>query len=441
MDWRVFGFTLLLSIITGVVFGLAPALTASKPDLVRTLREGSLSSLIGFGLRSARGWLVVAELALAIVLLVGAGLLVRSFNRLLSVETGFATDHVLTARLDLPRSTYGKERPPENFYDQLIGKLKSQPGVTSVGILNHKPLSGFGLIAFTNIEGYGELKREKDDPIGIGVASPDYFQTLRIPLLKGRMVNDSDRNGSPAVALVNQAFVRRFFGTGDAIGKRLSFGCEKDLCRTIVGVVGNVRQENLTDDFVPQLYIPFAQMPLNGMTLFVRTSSSPLNIAATVREEVLAIDKNQPVHTVQTLDHYLKEAVSVPRSLAFLFSAFALLALLLATVGIYGIVSYSVNQRTREIGIRIALGAQRSHVLRLILRNGVKLAVVGIALGVGGALALTRFMTALLFGVTATDPSTFVFVSVGLFLVAVVACLIPARRATKVDPLVALRYE
>jgi putative ABC transport system permease protein len=441
MDWRVFGFTLLLSILTGVVFGLAPSLSASKPDLVRTLREGSFSSLIGFGLRSVRGWLVVTELAFAIVLLIGAGLLVRSFDRLLSVDVGYARENVLTARINLPRTAYPKEANAENFYNQLIEKLKALPGVSSAGVINHTPFSGYGLIAFTNIEGYGELTRGKDSPVGIGAVSPDYFQTLKIPLLQGRMVNDRDREGSQLVAVVNQEFARRFFANNDAIGKRISFGCKEDYCRTIVGVVGSIRQESLTDDVFPEIYLPFAQMPINGMTVFVRTESDPLNLAAAMRQEVFALDKNQPVYDVQTLDHRINEAVSIPRALMFLFGSFALLALILAAVGIYGIVSYSVNQRMREIGIRLALGAQQSDVLRLILRNGVTLAILGIAIGIGGAIALTRFMKALLFGVTATDLATFVFVSIGLFIVAVVACLIPARRATKVDPLVALRYE
>jgi len=441
MDWRVFGFTLVLSIVTGIVFGLAPSLSASRPNLVKTLRESNISNQVGFGLRSIRGWLVVAELALAIVLLVGAGLLVQSFNRLLSIEMGFDRENVLTARIDLTRSSHSTDAQTENFYDELMDKLKTLPGVDSVGVINHTPLGGYGMIAFTSIEGYGELKRGKDIPSGIGVVSPDYFKTLHIPLLQGRFVDDRDRKDAPAVAIVNQAFARKYFGDATVIGKRISFGCKEEFCRTIVGVVGNIRQEKLAEDFLPEIYVPFAQQPMNGMTVFVRTTSDPLNFAATLRQQISAIDKNQPAYDVQTLDHYVVEAVSVPRALMFLFGSFALLALILAAVGIYGVVSYSVNQRTREIGIRIALGARPADVLRLIVRNGVVLAATGIVLGIGGALALTRFMKALLFGVTATDFSTFAVVASALFLVALVACLIPARRATKVDPLVALRYE
>jgi len=225
------------------------------------------------------------------------------------------------------------------------------------------------------------------------------------------------------------------------LGKRVGFGCKGDLCRTIVGVVGNVRQESLTDDVVPEMFLPFGQMAMNSMTLVINTASEPLSVAGAVRNEVLAIDPNQPVYEVKTLEERVAEAVAVSRSLMFLFTAFAGLALLLALVGIYGVVSYSVSQRTREIGIRMALGAQRSHVLKLVMRNGVILALTGIAIGVGGAFALTRFLKTLLFGIAPTDSPTFLIVSLGLFVIAVAACLIPARRATKVDPLVALRCE
>jgi putative ABC transport system permease protein len=441
MDWRVFGFTLFLSVLTGVIFGLVPALTASKPNLVRAFREGSFSNLIGFGLRSVRGWLVVAELALAMVLLLAAGLLVRSFQQLHAVDLGFARENVLTLRFDLPRSGYSSPSQVINFQNQLVARVKALPGVQTVGTITHTPLSGFGIIAFTGIEGYGPPDHKKDKPIGVGSVSPDYFRTLKIPLLNGRVYDDRDVADSAKVAIVNQAFARKYFGGDNALGKRVGFGCKDDLCRTIVGVVGNVRQESLTDEVVPEMYLPAAQMPMNSMTLFVRTEIDPLNLVGSVRNEVLALDRNQPIYDVKTMEQRVAESVSVTRSLMFLFSAFALLALVLASVGTYGIVSYSASQRTHEIGIRMALGARRGHVLRLILRNGVILATTGIAVGLASAFALTRFLTTLLFGITPTDTVTFVVVALGLFLVAVAACLIPARRATKVDPLVALRYE
>ena len=443
LDWRVFAFTLGLSVLTGIVFGLAPALTASKPDLIKSLRTSKSQGLMSFGLRSFRGWLVVAELALAVVLLLGAGLLVRSFNKLMAIDLGFDRNNVLTARINLPRSKYSKEPQSLAFNQELLQRVKTLPGVESVGTINHTPLSGFGIIVFTEIEGYRALDNKKDDPIGVGSVSPQYFQTMKIPLLSGRYYDERDGVDTQKVAIANEAFARRFFPNGDVLGKRVGFGCPESggPCRTIVGVVGNVRQESLTDDVAAELYLPNTQMPMNGMTLVVRTPSDPLTLATAVRSEVLAIDKNQPIFDVKTLDQRVNDSVAVSRSLMLLFSAFALLALVLAAVGIYGIVSYSVTQRTHEIGIRMALGAKTGNVLSLIMKNGVTLVLTGIAIGIAGALALTRFLTTLLFGVTPTDSTTFVVVSLVFFVIAIVASLIPAVRATRVDPLVALRYE
>jgi putative ABC transport system permease protein len=266
---------------------------------------------------------------------------------------------------------------------------------------------------------------------------------MRIPLLSGRLYDERDGPDKQRVAIVNDAFARRFFPNGDVLGKRVSLSCPEGagLCRTIVGVVGNVRQESLTDDVAAELYLPYTQMPMNGMTLVVRTTSDPLSLAPAVRNEVLGVDKNQPIFDVKTMDQRVNDAVAVSRSLMLLFSAFALLALVLGSVGIYGIVSYSVTQRTHEIGIRMALGARAGNVLSLIMKNGLALVLTGIVIGIAGALALTRFMTTLLFGVTPTDTATFVIVSAIFFVIAVAASLIPAVRATRVDPLVALRYE
>jgi putative ABC transport system permease protein len=442
LDWSVFAFTLGLSVLTGIVFGLAPALTASKVDLVRALRNSRAQGLMSFGLRSFRGWLVVAELALAVVLLLAAGLLVRSFNKLLAIDLGFNREYVLTARINLPRSNYAKPAQVQAFYDELLQRVKSLPGVESAGTINHTPFSGFGLVAFVQIEGHAPLDKKKDPPVGIGAVSPEYFQTMKIPLLSGRQYDARDGENGQKVAIVNQAFVNHF-ASGDPLGKRISFGCEESegLCRTIVGVVGNIRQESITDEVTPEIYLPFAQIRVNSMTLFVRTTSEPLALARAVRNEVFAIDKNQPVYDVKTLDRRVNDAVAVSRSLMILFAAFALLALVLGAVGIYGIVSYSVTQRTHEIGIRMALGARAVNVLSLILKHGLMLVLTGIAIGIGSAFMLTRFLTTLLFGVTPTDAVTFVVVSVIFFVIAIVASLVPALRATRVDPLVALRYE
>ncbi|HEU4713069.1 MAG TPA: ABC transporter permease [Pyrinomonadaceae bacterium] len=441
LDWRVFGFTLALSVLMALGFGITPALTGSKPDLLKVLRESSTRNLMSFGLRSMRGWFVVTEIALAFILLLGAGLLVRSFRQLTTIDLGFNRENVLTARLSLPRSVYNKGTLTTAFNEQLLERVKALPGVESAGTINHTPLSGFGIVAFTGIEGQPPPDQTKEMPLGIGAVSPDYFRALQIPLLSGRLYDERDRAGSPKVAIVNQAFAQRYFPAGDSVGKRIAFGCEKDLCTTIVGVVGNVKQESITADVTPEIFVPFSQMPMNGMTLFVRTKGEPANLAQALRTEVFAIDKNQPVYDVQTLDQRVLETIGVSRSLMLLFSGFALVALVLACVGTYGIISYSVSQRTREIGIRMALGARAIDVLRMVLKNGMTLVLVGIVIGIAGALALTRFLTTLLFGVTPTDTFTFVVVSLALSCVAVVACLIPARRATKVDPLEALRYE
>ena len=442
IDWRVFAFTLVLSVVTGIVFGLAPALTASKPDLIQTLRNSRPAGLMSFGLRSFRGWLVVAELALAMVLLIAAGLLVRSFNKLTAIDLGFDRRNVLTARIALPRSKYKKPEQSLAFQQELLEKIKTLPGVEAAGAINHTPLNGFGMIVYTAIEGQPPPDK-KDPPVGVGVVSPEYFQTLHIPLLSGRHVDERDGPTNQKVAVVNEAFARRFFPNGDVLGKRVGFSCEESegLCRTIVGVVGNIRQESLTDEVTAELYLPSAQMPMNGMTVFVRTASDPLSFVGAVRRQVQAVDNNQPIYDVKTLGQRVSDATAVSRSLTVLFGAFALLALVLGSVGIYGIVSYAVTQRTQEIGIRMALGAQAGDILQMVLKHGLVLVVSGVVIGVAGALALTRFLATLLFGITPTDTLTFVVVAAIFFLVAMIASFIPARRAVKVDPLTALRYE
>jgi putative ABC transport system permease protein len=438
----VFAFTLALSVVTGIVFGLAPALTASKPDLIQALRNSRSAGLMSFGLRSFRGWLVVAELALAMVLLLAAGLLVRSFNKLTAVDLGFDRGNVLSAQISLPRSKYKKPEQTLAFQQQLLHEIQRLPGVQSAGAINHTPLTGFNLIVYTAVEGNPPPGRN-EPAIGVGAVSPEYFQTMRIPLLSGRHVDDRDGPQSQKVAVVNQAFAQRFFPKGDVLGKRVGFGCEEKegLCRNIVGVVGNIRQESLTQNVAAELYLPSAQLPVNGVTLFVRTAGDPLSYVSAVRSAVLTIDPNQPIYNVKTLAQRVSDATAVSRSLTVLFSAFALLALVLGSVGIYGIVSYAVTQRTQEIGVRMALGARARDILQMVLKHGAVLVVTGVAIGLAGAFVLTRFLATLLFGVTPTDTLTFVVVSLLFFLIAMFASLIPARRATKVDPLKALRYE
>jgi len=441
IDGPVLLFTLGISLVTSVLFGLAPAISASRPNLVRTLRDGRSVSGPHSGFRNARTWLVVAELAIAVVLLFGAGLLTRSFTNLMSVNPGFDAQNVLTLRVDLPRSSYAKPEQAEQFYSELLQRLKSTPAIESVGAITHSPLADYGLVIFTEIEDQAPIDRTKEHPLGLGVVSDDYFRTLKIPLLSGRLNDATDTaNGNP-VALVNGAFARRYFPSGNAVGKRLGFGCKEKLCRTIVGVVGDIKQESLTVASSPEIFVPMSQLAMNGMTIFVRTTAEPLSVARVVRSEVQAIDKNQPIHHIQTLSQRIQQTVADSRALMFLLGAFALLALLLATIGVYGIISYSVGQRTHEIGIRMALGARTADVLKLVMTRGLVMTLAGLGLGVIGSLALTRFLRSLLFGVTPTDKVTFVVVGLILLIVALLACLFPARRAAKVDPLVALKYE
>ncbi|HEX5707825.1 MAG TPA: ABC transporter permease [Pyrinomonadaceae bacterium] len=442
-DARMFAFTFGVSLLTALVFGLAPALQASKPDLNESLKEGG---------KQARGWrggrlrsaFVVFELALTLVLLVGAGLLVRSFDRLLRVEPGFKSEGVLTMRIDLPRSRYRQSAQMLGFYEQLLERVGALPGVASAGIVNHRPFQGHGMVAFFDLEGVPRLDRETERPIPAGVVSPAYFHTLSIPVAEGRAFNDGDTKEAMQVAVVNAAFARRFYPNESAVGKRISFDCkeERELCRTIVGVVGDVRQEELTTEPTPEIYVPHAQGMMGGMTLMVRVSGGdPLALAGAVRAQVSAVDKDQPVSQVKTLGQYVSEATARSRSLTLLLVMLAGIALVLAVVGVYGVVSYTVAQRTHEIGVRMALGAQGGDVLRLVFGQGLRLVLLGVAAGLLSAFWLTRMMESLLFGVSATDPVTFAGIALLLGAAALLACLIPARRATKVDPMVALRYE
>jgi putative ABC transport system permease protein len=435
-------FTVLVSIGTGIIFGLAPALSSSRPDLVKTLREGAGYAVSGFGWRSLRGWLVVAELALALVLLLSAGLMIKSFARLSNVETGFNKDKVLTARINLPRSRYGAPAKTAAFYKDLVKSVQLMPGVEVAGAISHTPLKGFSQIRVFRIEGQPDPVDRHERMIPVGLVTPDYFRTLEIKRLSGRDFDEHDTPAGNPVTIVNEEFARKFFPNDNPIGKRVSAGCPKDeLCREIVGVVGNIRQNSLTEAVSPEIYLSYQQSPGNGMTIVLRSNGNPANLAGSLRSEVSAIDSSQPVYDVKALSQRVDEAMASTRSLMFLFGGFATLALVLATVGIYGVVSYSVGRRTREIGIRMALGAQAHDVLRLVIKNGMTLTLIGVLIGLGGAFALTRLLATLLFGVPPTDPGTFLMVSMMLTAVALVACYIPARRAAKVNPIIALRDE
>ena len=437
-------FTLIVSILSGIFFGLAPALIASKINVNEALNDGtSRERGIGFGWRSLRKWLVVAELALAFVLLVGAGLMVRSFTRMLEINPGFKTENVLTMRIDLPASRYSEPNKAASFYQRVLERTAALDGIQSVGAISHQPLSGFSRIAFFRLENLPPLDRKKDRPIPTGIVSGDYFHAMGILLQAGRLFDERDDADSPQVALVNQTFARRFYPNENPIGKHITYGCkeEQGLCRTIVGVVQDIKQESLIADVSPEIYVPYKQGPINGMTLIVKTKSDPLNMVGALREQVFAVDRDQPIYNVKTLNQRLKEEVAQTRALMLLFTAFACLALLLAGLGVYGVMSYMVTQRTHEIGIRMALGADRRNILNLVMKQGVWLALIGVGIGLVVAVLLTRLLEKLLFGVSATDSLTFISIALLLTSAALLACYIPARKATKVDPMNALRYE
>ncbi|HEV7683390.1 MAG TPA: ABC transporter permease [Pyrinomonadaceae bacterium] len=442
LDWRVMSFTLGLSLLTGLIFGMAPAMHISKTDLQDAIKDGGSRGGSSRG-TWLRGLLVVGEVAAALILLVGAGLLLKSFTRLLLVNPGFRTENVLTMRITLPDGKYKSADTMAGFYRQLLDRVAPLPGVEASGIINLLPVLQAGYNGEFQVVGQEPDVSGKAPLVEIRMVSPDYFRALGVPLVNGRAFDARDQQGSEAVAIVNQEFARRLIPNGDPLGKYIKDDEGPGI--KIIGVVGNVKQFGLIAPTIPELYTPYTQPSLPGaiqtMTLVVRTAGDPEALAPALRKEVLSVDPAQPVYEVQTMQAVIGRAVSYQRLNMQLLGIFALLAMILAVIGIYSVLSYQVSQHTREIGIRMALGARPWHVLRLILREGLTLTLIGVVLGVAGAFALTRLLASLLFGVTASDPVTYVMVSLLLIFVALLACIVPARRATKVDPLIALRYE
>jgi putative ABC transport system permease protein len=456
LDGRVVGFSVLLAVVTGLVFGLAPAIQISNPDLHDSLKEGGRGSTSGR--HRLRNSLVVSEVAIALVLLIGAGLMIKSFQRLLQVDMGFRTEKTLTMRMTIPPTTYNDNARIVGFYRQLLEKLKSLPGVDSVGVISHLPLSGSyasGSTAIENPENQEGLQTFQNIPYieaDRRTVSPDYFRTAGIALKDGRLLTEADNETAPPVAVVDESFQRRFWPNGTAVGKRFvaRFNDGKDIkWGQIVGVVAHIRhygidqvkQLGLGQEGREQIYFPHAQRPTNRMYLAIKTGGDPLTLTNTVRDAVLSLDRDVPVYEVKSMDQVVSASLAQRQLNMVLFAAFSTIALILAAVGIYGVMSYSVTQRTHEIGIRMALGAQRSSVLSLVVRQGMTLALAGVAIGIVAATVLTRLMSSLLFGISVTDPATFTVIAVILAAVALAACLVPARRATKVDPMVALRCE
>jgi putative ABC transport system permease protein len=444
LDWRVLAFTLVASVLTGILFGLAPALQISRTDVQESLKESGRGSSSGRRHNRLRNLLIVGEVALSVVLLVGAGLLFRSFLQLQAVNTGFTPQQVLTVRLSPAGTKYRLDADYIAFYSQVIQRISAVPGVESVGAINTLPLDK-GPTAGFRIEGRPPLTIDKWPFGNYRTVSTDYFHTMNIPLVQGRAFSERDTETTPLVIMINQALASRDFPNENPIGKRINLGNldpkGQPVWWEIVGVAANVRSLELREEASPEFYLSGLQDSFGNMFVVVRTSVEPTSIVASVRRAAAEVDKSAAVSDVKTMDHIVSDAVTQPRFNLFLLGLFSGIALLLSAAGIYGVTAYSVTQRTHEFGIRMALGAQVGDVLKMILRQGMLLISVGIVIGLLVSFALTRLLRTLLFGVTVTDPLTFVAITLLLTLVALLACYIPARRATKVDPLVALRYE
>ena len=437
IDLTVLVFTLLLSIATGILFGVAPALRTLNLNLSDKLKEGMRGG--GEGLRHSRtrSLLVVLESAVAVVLLIGAGLLINSLIRLQRVDPGFDPHNVLTMRIDLPRQKYPKPEQAVNFFQQVEDRVSSLPGVEAAGMITELPLSGQpNDMPFTVAGRASDGDQMFDDDFRR--VNENYFRVMRIPFLRGRMFTTQEVSQSAKVILVSELLAEEVFPNEDPIGKRLIMWMNKQPFE-IVGVVGDIRHRGMEFQPAPAMYFPTHQN--GGTNLVIRTQGDPLALVPAIRKQIQEIDPNQPIAAVKTMEDWVNTSVAAPRYRTLLLGLFAFIALALACTGIYGVMSYSVTQRTHEIGVRMALGARQLDVLRLVVRQGMSLVLIGVAVGLAGALALTRLMESMLFGVTAKDPITFVAVATSLSFVAFVACYIPALRATKVDPLIALRYE
>ncbi len=446
LDARVVLFTIVVSILTGILFGLAPVVSAFRLSLNDSLKQGGAQGSAGRKVVRPQQVLMTLELAMALVLLIGAGLLARSFVRLVTIPPGFDSHGVITTRIVLPAKTYLNGDQQRAFYSQLLERIQSLPGVSSSGAAAALPLNGF--VRFSGaiqVEGHSVTQATPGNfwKIAQNMVSPGYFETLRIPLKAGRYLDRRDGSSTPETMVVNETFVRQFLLNEDPIGRRIQFGRSMggNNWWTIVGIVADMKQSGLAADTIPEAFFAFNQSPFMDMSLAIRTDSDPRTIVPALRDAVASVDKDVPLSRVETMDEMLAGQVASQRFNMALLGAFAGLALLLAAVGIYGAMAYAVGQRTQEIGIRMALGALPENVLRMVLAQGARLAIFGVVLGLGSGIALTRLLRTLLFEVKPTDPATFVAGAAILFAVAIAACWIPARRATRVDPLVALRHE
>jgi putative ABC transport system permease protein len=441
LNTRVLAFTTLITVLTGVFFGLAPALQATKTNVHEALKEGGKGISNESGRSAMRNALVVGEIALSLILLIGAGVSVRSFMQILRADLGIKPDHVVTMNLALPRDKYPEAQQRRTFFEQLLPRIAALPGVTNAGAVHALPMSGSGDGNSFQIVGQPSFEKGREPHTEFRIATPGYFVAIGTELRRGRWFRAQDDANAPRVALANEAFAARFLRGLEPVGRRFTLGDDKQTQFEIIGVVENVMNDDLDDLGEPCVYLPFAQIPVRVMNLVIRSPGVDEQIVPAVRRELAALDASLPLGEVRMMTEMVRERRSPKEMLMWALSIFGLMALAMASVGTYAIMAYSVAERTHELGVRIALGAQAADVLLLVLRRGLMLTLAGIGLGLAGAFALTRSLARLLYGVTATDPLTFAGVSLALAGVALLACWIPARRAAKVDPMIALRHE
>ncbi|HEY9427763.1 MAG TPA: ABC transporter permease [Gemmatimonadaceae bacterium] len=450
VDGRVLLFAAGVALLTGVLFGLAPAIQAARSSTGQSLRDGPRGSSSG-GAQRTRNALVVVEMALAVMLLIGAGLLMRSFIRLVNVNPGFRTEQLVTFNVTLPDAKYPFDRHRLAFTRELQGSLGQLPGTKDVAVSFGRPMERMGIITAFEVEGRAASTPDNRSISAVQPVSPEYFSALAIPLVRGRLYTASDnRRDAPPVVVINRELARRYFASEDPIGKRITLGMSHDTAGPgtpvaaggeIIGIVGDVKQLGLDSDAGPMTYVPFSRAPLNHVSVLVRSSADPRLLESEIRTRVRELDPNLPIFDLSTMKQVLSDSVSQPRFYLLLLGAFAGVALLLAALGVYGVISYAVSQRTRELGIRIALGASEERVVRLVLSSGFFLALAGVSAGLLTSLYSTRLLRTLLFDVPPTDPLTFIAVALLLILVAALAALIPARRAASVNPVIAMRAE
>ena len=440
LDTRVLVFALVVSVLTGWLFGLLPALQLVKPELQAFLKEGARGSGEGSRWNRVRSAFVVVQVALSLVLLVCSGLLIRSFDKLLRVDVGFKTERLLTLEYRLPRTKYKEPAVQWNFHRQVVERLREVPGVQSASLVRGLPFSGNGGTVSIVLPDREPPPKGMEPEVMFNTAMPNYFETIGIPLVKGRVFGNEDQANTPAVVVINQTMARRFWPDQDPLGKQIKLASD-DSTPTVIGVVGDAKHYWLEEEQKPQMYDAYSQDPGLFATVVIRTNVEPLGLSESVRQAIWKVDADQPMWKIRTVEFLVNRSTADRKFLMGLMGIFASLALVLTIIGLYGVISYLVNQRTQEIGIRMALGAQMGDIMRMVLRQGMVLVLMGVALGLAASWLVTRLMSRLLYHVSATDPVTFGAISLLLIAVALLACYLPARRATKVDPLTALRYE